>query len=129
MLTKAGFPPSTLGFFVLCGFDSTREQDWHRFHVLRSLGCEPFVMVYGPGSRELRRWARWVNRRMYRMCDWQDFIRPRHRTHARRCRFSPDQDDCATLALSHPRKAAGSDLPPTCQFRPPRPLELSLFQS
>lgn len=77
-LIGAGFPPSTLQFYVLCGFNTTREQDWDRFEKLRGRGCEPFVMIYQRGTeeseeprdpdqdRELRRWARWVNQHDYK---------------------------------------------------------------
>lgn len=79
-LVEAGIKPWKLQSFVLCGFNSTLEQDYHRVQVIRSLGIDPFVMVYrDPATgkmredRQLRHFARWVNRRLYNVCAWEDY--------------------------------------------------------
>lgn len=57
-----------LGVFVLCGFDTTIEQDLERIYTLRDLGFSPYVMIYNkenvPKGHELRRLQRWVNNRI-----------------------------------------------------------------
>lgn len=66
--------------FVLVGYNSTIEQDLQRIAIIRSYGIDPFVMVYrdyntGKMAREhqLRNLARWVNRRLYKTCDFADY--------------------------------------------------------
>jgi hypothetical protein len=63
------------------GFDSTLAQDLHRIAVIREYGIDPFVMVYrdtdtgkmAPDQR-LRHFARWVNRRLYKLCEFSDYV-------------------------------------------------------
>lgn len=56
-----------LGVYVLCGFNSTFEQDLERVEWLRDHGFSPFVMLYNkegiPKGHKLRKLARWVNNR------------------------------------------------------------------
>lgn len=51
--------------YVLCGFDTTMEQNLDRIMFLRSLDFQPYVMLYDkehiPVGHELRRLQRWVN--------------------------------------------------------------------
>ena len=51
--------------YVLCGFDSTIEEDLERIYTLRDLDYQPYVMLYDkdkiPKGHELRRMQRWVN--------------------------------------------------------------------
>lgn len=58
---------SHLIVFVLCGFNSTFEQDLDRIYTLREIGYLPFVMLYDkdhiPKGSDLRRLQRWVNHR------------------------------------------------------------------
>lgn len=53
--------------YVLCGFDTSLEQDLERIYTLRDMGFAPFVMLYDkesiPKRSPLRRLARWVNNR------------------------------------------------------------------
>lgn len=56
-----------LQVYVLCGYDTTLEQDLERIYTLRDLGFAPYVMIYDkehtePGS-DIRRLQRWVNNR------------------------------------------------------------------
>lgn len=57
-----------LGVYVLCGFDTTIEQDLERIYTLRDLGYSPYVMLYNkesiPRGHELRRLMRWCNNRI-----------------------------------------------------------------
>lgn len=56
-----------LQVYVLCGYDTTLDQDLERIYTLRELGFAPYVMIYDkehtePGS-DIRRLQRWVNNR------------------------------------------------------------------
>lgn len=56
-----------LQVYVLCGYDTTLEQDLERIYTLRDMGFAPYVMIYDkahtePGSA-IRRMQRWVNNR------------------------------------------------------------------
>lgn len=67
--------------FMLVGFDSTFEQDMHRFRTLDSLGVDPYVMRYRGREakshfegRRLNHFSRWVNGRIYTKCpDFEDY--------------------------------------------------------
>jgi hypothetical protein len=53
--------------YVLCGFDTTLEQDLDRIYTLRDLGYSPYVMIYDKHKLKkrdsLKRMQRWVNSR------------------------------------------------------------------
>lgn len=53
--------------YVLCGFDTTFEQDLERIYTLRDIGYSPYVMLYNKEGIEphskLRQLQRWVNSR------------------------------------------------------------------
>lgn len=51
--------------YVLCNFDTTMDQNLERIYYIRSLGFQPYVMLYDkehiPKGHELKRLQRWVN--------------------------------------------------------------------
>lgn len=60
--------------YVLCGFDTTFEQDLERINTLREIGFAPYVMLYDkahiPPHSDLRNLQRWVNNRfVFWSCD------------------------------------------------------------
>lgn len=74
MLKQAGIPSKHLMFYVLVGYNTTFEQDYHRFKVLDQLGCLPFIMLYNNSRIPLLRdFARWVNKRYYCIMDWENY--------------------------------------------------------
>jgi hypothetical protein len=78
MLLDAGFKGRNIMCYVLVGFDTTFAQDLHRWRVLRKdLGVYPFVMIYNNrrDDPKLRAFARWVNRRIDKVCSWEDYDR------------------------------------------------------
>lgn len=88
MLLAAGIKPWQLQSFVLVGFNSTLEQDLARIAIIRGYGIDPFVMVYRDyhsgqmtTDQTLRNLARWANRRLYKVCEFADYI-PNHRNAA-----------------------------------------------
>ena len=74
ILQDAGIPPHRLMFYMLCGFgynyywDDHKEEVFHRFETLNELGVDPFVMIWNNRRDipELRHFARWVNKRIYK---------------------------------------------------------------
>lgn len=72
-LQDAGIPARIVMFYVLVGFDTTIEEDLYRVQVLKDLGVTPFIMIFNRvQDPELRRLARWVNRRFYQFIPWSD---------------------------------------------------------
>jgi len=64
-------------FYMLCGFNTTWEEDWYRFQTLRELGVDPYVMLYNKWEKrhplKLRKFERWVNRRLYKVIPFEKY--------------------------------------------------------
>lgn len=67
--------PDRLTFYMMVGYNTTWDQDWYRFKVLTSLRTHPFVMLYKGASEKLKHFARWVNKRIYKVSSWEDYRR------------------------------------------------------
>lgn len=54
------------GVYVLTNFSSTHEEDLYRIYTLRSLGYDPYVMIYNKSTapRRTRLLQRWCNNRI-----------------------------------------------------------------
>lgn len=61
------WPRQKMTVYVLCGFDTTIEQDLERIYTLRDMGYTPYVMIYDKQSlkrgSDLKKLQRWVNSR------------------------------------------------------------------
>ena len=68
-------PAHRIMIYMLVGHDTSFEQDLHRFDVINSYGCDPFVMIFNnrKDDQRLRDFARWVNRRLYRNLPFNDY--------------------------------------------------------
>lgn len=64
LLEKHGIRPYRLMFYVLVGFNTTREYDLFRIYTLRDLGADPFVMPFDKTDEYQRRLARWCNNKI-----------------------------------------------------------------
>lgn len=67
-------------FYVLVGFNTSREYDMHRIQTLRELGTNPFVMPYDksdPYQRALARWCnnKWIFKKVPRFEDYDGYKR------------------------------------------------------
>lgn len=62
-LNDAGIKNYQMQFFVLVGFNSTKEDDLHRIYALHDLGCKPFVMPFNKNDSYQSDLARWCNKR------------------------------------------------------------------
>ena len=60
-LERHGLKPWRLMFYVLVGFNSTREYDLFRIYTIRDMGANPFVMPYDKSDRYQKDLARWCN--------------------------------------------------------------------
>lgn len=75
-LMDAGINPSRLMFYILVGYNTTFEEDMYRFNKLNDIGARPFIMLYNnTKDKTLRAFARWVNRRYYNVCSWEEYDR------------------------------------------------------
>jgi len=75
ILFKMGVKPYRIMVYTLCNFNTSFEEDMYRFEELINLGVDPFIMIYENGDKKIRDFGRWVNRRLYKVCDWQDYDR------------------------------------------------------
>ena len=75
LLFKAGIKPYRIMIYILCNFNTTFEEDMYRFNEMINLGVDPFIMIYEKGNKKIRDFARWVNKRIYKVCDWKDYRR------------------------------------------------------
>lgn len=75
LLGSHGIIPEHLLFYILVGYNTTFEQDMRRFQVLDSLHTLPFVMLYHKRDPKLNRFARWINKRYYKVIPFEKFQR------------------------------------------------------
>lgn len=73
-LKDNGVKPYKLMFYVLVGFDTTKEEDLHRVKVLDDLGVDPFVMPYDKSDSYQKDFARWVNHKaIFNSVEWNEY--------------------------------------------------------
>lgn len=81
MLGDAGIKPRHLMFYVLAGYNTTFEEDYMRFHILKGMNVDPFIMPYrAQGARRrldplVAHFARFVNKRLYRTRAFDEYAR------------------------------------------------------
>lgn len=67
--------PYRVMVYILVGFNTEFSQDMFRFNLVRDFGCDPFIMVFN--NRKdipiLRHFSRWVNKRIYKKCEFKDY--------------------------------------------------------
>jgi len=80
-LKAHGISPKRLMFYVLCGYNTTFEEDLYRAEKLIELGCDPWIMLYDKyriqHPTELRKLDRFINRRLYKRfkIDFKTYIK------------------------------------------------------
>lgn len=80
-ILKKYIPLSKVMFYVLIGYDTTPEEDLYRVEMLRSLGVDPYVMVYqDPSNKKFKkseyqkRFQRWVNHKaIFKSVGWWEY--------------------------------------------------------
>lgn len=74
LLKKVGIKLDKITFYVLCGFNTTSQQDINRVQILRELGVLPFVMKYHSKSIGLNRFTRLASRpAATKMINWSEY--------------------------------------------------------
>jgi hypothetical protein len=61
ILNRNGIKPYKTMFYVLVGFNTSKEYDLYRINTLRDLGANPFVMPFDKSDRYQKDLARWCN--------------------------------------------------------------------
>ena len=75
ILVKNGVARWKQMFYVLIGFNTTREEDLYRVETLRGLKVDPFVMPYNKADLYQRRFARWVNHKAtFNTVPWDKYV-------------------------------------------------------
>jgi len=73
-VVDAGIKPYEMQFYVLIGFNSTREEDMRRVTMLRDFGCDPYVMPYDREDTYQRHFSRWVNHKaIFKSVPWENY--------------------------------------------------------
>ena len=73
--------PLHIMVYMLVGFNTTFEQDMHRYKILwKEYGVYPFVMIYNNkrSNPKLRKLARWINKRVHKVCEFEDYDRKKY---------------------------------------------------
>lgn len=74
-LKNVGIKSSELMFYMLIGYNTSFEEDLHRFNVLVSLGVLPYPMLYNKRTDKpiLSQFQRWVIRGYYRIFPFEEY--------------------------------------------------------
>jgi len=74
VLSKYIKPYRIMVYFIV-GFNSSFEEDFERFKIIRELGADPFAMPYKDvkKNQKMLDFCRWVNKRIYKACDFKDY--------------------------------------------------------
>lgn len=73
LLNHNGIKSYRLMFYL---YEKDDFDDLHeRFDYIISLGCDPFVMPDLKASKKVKHFARFVNRRIYKVCEWGQYKR------------------------------------------------------
>jgi hypothetical protein len=75
MLLDAGFRATEIFCYIICGFNTTHDQDLYRFYKLQEYGAEPYVMPFNnrKDDKWLNHFTRYVNRGYCRWIDATDY--------------------------------------------------------
>lgn len=73
-MVDAGIKTRQMAFYVLIGYHSTEEEDLYRVEMLRSYGCDPYVMPYDKFNDYQKKFTRWVNHKaIFKSVSWSDY--------------------------------------------------------
>ena len=75
ILTDAGIRPGNVMVYMLVVYwpGETMEEVLYRFERLRESGVMPYPMVFDETNREMKRFQRWVVRRLYQFVPWENY--------------------------------------------------------
>ena len=73
-LKRNGIKPWRLMFYILVGFNTTKEYDMHRIMTLHHMGANPFVMPFDKSDPYQRHLARWCNNKfIFKATSFDDY--------------------------------------------------------
>lgn len=73
-LKRNGIKPYKLMFYVLVGYNTSREYDMHRIMTLHELGANPYVMPFDKADPYQRHLARWCNNKIiFKSTDFEHY--------------------------------------------------------
>ena len=68
--------PHKMMCYVLIGYSSTQEEDYHRVMTLRDLQIDPFVMPYNKFDRYQMIFGNWVNNKVkFHVFTWEEYAK------------------------------------------------------
>jgi hypothetical protein len=75
ILFDAGIKPQSIMVYMLCGYwpGETLEDVLYRFKKLKALGVLPYPMVYDNSNKLLKKFQRWVIRRLHEFVPWEEY--------------------------------------------------------
>ena len=79
-LVKKFIKASKIMVYILCGYNTSFQQDMERVKILKSLEVDPFVMLYHKKLKLLNEFARWNNRFYFRNIDFKQYLKSRNYT-------------------------------------------------
>lgn len=72
-LVQAGVKPYRMMFYL---YEKDNLENLKlRFELINEFGCDPFVMPDIHATMDIKRFARFVNKRIYKSCEWKDYGR------------------------------------------------------
>jgi len=72
-LEQAGIKPYRLMFYLYEKDDL--ENLIKRFEMINAFRCDPFIMPDVNATKDIKHFARFVNKRIYKVCEWSDYGR------------------------------------------------------
>ena len=75
ILTDAGIRPGNIMVYMLVGYwpGETIAEVMYRFERLNAAGVMPYPMCFDEKNKEMKRFQRWVVRRLYQFVPWEKY--------------------------------------------------------
>lgn len=75
ILTDAGIKPQAIMVYMLCGYwpGETMDDVMYRFEKMKAMGLMPYPMVYDNSNKLLKKFQRWVIRRLHEFIPWPEY--------------------------------------------------------
>jgi hypothetical protein len=68
--------PQYVMIYILVGYNTSFNEDYKRFEIVRSFNCDPYIMIFNnKRDKKLRNFARWVNKRIYKSDSFKNYER------------------------------------------------------
>lgn len=75
LMKSIGFNPKSFMFYILCGFNSSHEDDYRRFQIIKNYGCVPYIMRFNNKKSAiwLNHFSRYINRKYYEFIPFETY--------------------------------------------------------